>query len=607
MTTHSSPLPVPYIPPYVEEELLFSWVARLHFLNARSNSRETLMDFFGSRTAIPSADLPCRLQAFVDRTAAFGPFQTVAQVLGSATLFPYHRLFLSAQQSERAAAMMAGTRGEGLKIAMGLVANGFSASTTLKTCEKCSRMHWETSGCMPWLRVHQLPGVHVCPIHKEWLRIHVMQSEQTHRQLLRMPVKALNATEGSGDPKSCLLKLALLSNEAIRTLADPPSPTARQRAYLEGLRVNGLAHRGKARWSDLSQAVLESYASFDGMPLKQRLLSSTNSPLRWTRDLCQRPDRSMHPICHLLLIGFLFGSVKRFLSVAADGCVESTMLFAGGGMHIAPEKLKQHQPDFAFDNAMSCRAVALQTGLSVTTVVSRRRALGIPISERRKVITPDKLAEVKKLVLNGQPVQEISRTLQISASSVYRALAALPIIASERRSQACLAEQTRHRERWAHEQSANKAAGTNELRLVAGATYAWLYRNDREWLKSNKPSIKSGAHSGSGPSLRVDWHLRDCQLSDAVSAEARKVRASKGGRRQSATALLRVAAGGTSARRNLQKLPILAWTLADQVETDDEFVCRRKREALLTLESQGHESPAAWRIDRAACIRKQRR
>jgi len=34
--------------------------------------------------------------------------------------------------------------------------------------------------------------------------------------------------------------------------------------------------------------------------------------MRWLQDLIQRPERASHPICHLLLIGYLFETLDNF-------------------------------------------------------------------------------------------------------------------------------------------------------------------------------------------------------------------------------------------------------------------------------------------------------
>jgi len=54
-------------------------------------------------------------------------------------------------------------------------------------------------------------------------------------------------------------------------------------------------------------------------------------------------------------------------------------------------------------------------------------------------------------------------------------------------------------------------------RLAEPAVYAWLYRNDHNWLKTQTLAMERVVR---GPQARVDWDQRDRQLSDQVKRVA---------------------------------------------------------------------------------------
>lgn len=55
------------------------------------------------------------------------------------------------------------------------------------------------------------------------------------------------------------------------------------------------------------------------------------------------------------------------------------------------------------------------------------------------------------------------------------------------------------------------------MRGLAPATYAWLYRNDREWLQAHTPEpVSRATNAGRG----TIWIQRDADLSVAVSRAA---------------------------------------------------------------------------------------
>lgn len=592
----------PYVPQYIEGELLFSWVSRLHSLNARSNPRQTLFELFGSGTGILSADLPCRLQTFVDRTAQWGPFVSPDAVAISATLFPYYSLFLNPERYQRTLDALRKDRADGLKVAMGIVSNGFGASTTLRSCWKCDHDCMGQNGCIVLYRMHQLPGMLICPIHGEPLCQHLLQSRQSHRQQLIVP-----AREPFNRPiyieNSHLQRIATLSIEALATAPTGLTAAARSQAYMRGLVEHGFLLDGRVDWRALAKAVQYKYGDFVGLPFRPRLMSSERFPLRWLYDLCRRPDRSLHPLCHLLLIGLLFGSVRNYVSFAAQPAVS-------GSISIHPVRRGNNRGKSHSDathallanQELTCRQVALEVGVSTTTVVQWRRALGVPITERRKSITNLKLDEVKQLLKDGKGVAGVAAVTGLSLSSVNRVLATSPAVRKARKEARCTAGLLRYRAQWQDAQASHPLADIKTLRIAAGAAYAWLYRHDRVWLIANIAARPYTPVKRS--SLRVDWVQRDRTLAEAVTAEAARAQSSPANGRISATSLLRATGFEASSRRNLKKLPLLEQAVAEHAEDDDAFCQRRRALAQAALATRGYTAPAEWRIQKASRIRK---
>lgn len=53
--------------------------------------------------------------------------------------------------------------------------------------------------------------------------------------------------------------------------------------------------------------------------------------------------------------------------------------------------------------------------------------------------------------------------------------------------------------------------------MAEPATYAWLYRNDRDWLSERTGDMAKEARR---PQSRVDWDTRDRELADLVRVTA---------------------------------------------------------------------------------------
>lgn len=595
--------PFPYVPSYVDEELLFSWISRLHITNGESDSRKTLYKLFGSSTGIPSADLPCRLQNFLNRMAGRMPFNSVASLALGTTLFPYFAFFLDKKRYNDSLACLAGDRGDRLKIGLGLVANGFGASTIFRSCAACDLASMERNGCEVLRRIHQLPSVLVCPLHGDTLSYSFVQSHQAHRQQLFLPIKKTSEKITQLDSKG-LRRIAALSSE-ILTLQPPfLSSSTRKAVYLEGLTARGFTRSNRIDWDLLANELREEYENFTFVPFRERLLSTDRCPMRWVHDLCGRPERSLHPLCHLLFVGLVFGSVQNYISCAKkfNTTVPS---FSASDMDANGQVRNNHKNIAVLTNqALTCRQVAKETGLSTTTIVAQRRALGIPISERRKTILQLKLEQTKKLLTEGWPIAEIARAMHFSLSSVYRILAVLKNVQDTRSASFLQSKKLRYRTQWMDAKSFNPEAGTKQLRLLTAGAYQWLYRHDSAWLAGNLPHKRSASFVER--KSHIDWDERDNALAIAVEGEAKRVASDQGGNRLSELSLLQATGCEASARKNLHRLPKLARVLTELAEDDHKFCVRRRNHALVCLEQMGIHEPEKWRVQRTSRLRKRK-
>jgi hypothetical protein len=306
-----------------------------------------------------------------------------------------------------------------------------------------------------------------------------------------------------------------------------------------------------------------------------------------------------------VFIGAVFGSIASLLDTVVDLRMRTHVPPLGQSTSATAPAHERTGLDLLLDLKLSCREVAALTGLSVTTVVVRRRALGLPIAERRKSLTPGARLEAERLLDNGTSVAEAAAKAGISVSQAYRLLAGSSELKTRR--DAVLVDQRRTASRadWLTHVHDHPELSITGLRSKAQAVYAWLYRNDRDWLRS------TGTQS-SGPfpirvSGRVDWAERDRSLAEAVAPLAGSALAQHDGGRLTVTALLRAIGKESSIRQNLHRLPELRRQLLLHAETRDEFRKRRHAAALEKLRMQGHAEPADWRIAREAGLRTDRR
>lgn len=607
-------VPVPgagiaYAPALLTDELLYSWLARLAAVNAMGAPRDVLQSFFDCRTLVPSVDLPTRLLAMAQRLGGWLSFAPPDELLEAGTLLPYHRPFLTAASHSRARHSLLHGDGRGLKTLMGRVANRFGANPALRSCAGCLADSWNRHGSLYWMRRHQLPGVNCCTIHGILLESVPLRA-RTYRQQLLLPT-VTPAPQRTIRADARQLRFAQLSQDLVEARLPVTPPLQRAATYRETALTLGYGtRRGRVDFQTLAGALRRRFDDFQGFDHQARLLATAANPLGWLRPLFEKPQRLLHPICHLLLIEFLFGSVTAF-ATACTACNLAPHVpplddpsLAQAAEATASSSTIDHEAALR-DSSLSCRQVAARIGQSVTTVVARRRARAIPISERRKSLHPDVIERVLEALGSLSSLPAVAARTGVSLSSVYRILAQYPATPRPCPETADIAQVPQRRARWAAALQACQKEGMGGVaaaRARAGADYAWLYRHDRAWLASTTKSTASPIQRRKDVPARVDWFRRDAELCQLLQQHLRLLRNEVPPRRLTKTRLLRPL-GETMVRRNLDQLPQLGALLDSVVESAPAFGMRRVDHAIALLVRDGGQLQL-WRIQRLAGLRR---
>jgi hypothetical protein len=300
-----------------DEELLFSWLGRMVLLNCTGDPRRTLAALFGTTSVTASVDLPLHLLRLAERVK--GDRDLALHWIEMHTLYPYYRPF-NPRTHETALRVMLQGGGGGLRMAMGHTANGFGNSPRLRYCPRCVERDRNKPGFAFWRRAHHLPGVTVCPEHMEVLVSAEGNERRWRKQFVLPPLEIFDSRTPVHRPS---FTFAQISAELLSLSLAPLSPQRVASTYLHAMAARGLT-QGRAGGQrpllpELAAAVRHYYADFVAFEHAQRLRRTANTPLQWCHQLVIRPDRASHPICHLLLIGFLFGSVRNFVE-AYEAC-----------------------------------------------------------------------------------------------------------------------------------------------------------------------------------------------------------------------------------------------------------------------------------------------
>lgn len=594
-----------YGPALAEDELLYSWLARAVHLNPMGAPREQMYRLFRNSSAIPCIDMPTRLQALHQQLAEHAPCATSEAMIEVATLYPYHRPFLDQKRHLAVMHILLNQDGKGLKTLMGRVANRFGANPSLRYCPECVQHDITQHGSPIWHVSHQLPGLSLCMTHGTHLINHLWTSQASQRQLLVLPPtnRPRSSPQSHADSQ---LQFARLSIDLLNARLPPLGLLSLNQLYRHKLSEAGFCRaKGGILHKALSGAVRDHYGDFASFLHRDRLLSSAAHPLYWLHALLEKPHQASHPICHILLIEFLFETMEKFQQAT---CAFRVL----GAASTTSETRQQESPvcvatshpraqlreQVLRDTALSCRKAALKLGLSATTVANLRRILGVPVRPRQCRLDAERRTAIAHDLANGLTPPEIATRRAASLSSVYRIRMQIHDVLAP--SRACKQESMlqKFRNTWGQTVARYGAQGARQARAAEESTYMWLYRHDRTWLLSTCQTIRLPRPHGP----RLDWSARDQALCARIEAYVQQLRSQPVRPWLSWTKLARHL-GETMVRANLSRLPLLAAKLEELSESRETHQKFRIDKAIERLSSDQHALPI-WRIRALAGIRQ---
>ncbi len=149
------------VPPY-PDEVFVSWYARVrHFIFASGSAVNRL--FFGKKILTFRIDFPGNLNAFINAGDQRLSFE---QIVERHTLLPFYEKFISSEKRQDILKFMR-VGSTGMHIPGG----------TPKVCPVCAASDLKSLGEVYYHRIHQVPGILICPLHNVFLDDPIFGSE----------------------------------------------------------------------------------------------------------------------------------------------------------------------------------------------------------------------------------------------------------------------------------------------------------------------------------------------------------------------------------------------------------------------------------------------
>lgn len=305
------------------DEILYSYIARYHIWSGNTSPKATLKEVLGTTNALAVVDLPCRIGRLLSNTTIGMDGESLVL---RATLFPYYTSFQTLDTSKLVLKWMLGSESKAIHMKLGVMAGGVATPKYLRFCPMCYEADRDALGEPYWHRIHQIPGVIICPQHGSLLR----DSRVNYSGVRSNEFSACNE-----DTCCCAGDEIILSNfeysiakniakdiqwlldnyQEVRALYESEGDF--RHLYLYWLYMRELAtDSGRIHTVELIKSFRTYYHE------KILLLFESNvsdeDPNNWLVSIARKHRKVFHPIRHLLVMRFLCGGIQNFIESAAQ-------------------------------------------------------------------------------------------------------------------------------------------------------------------------------------------------------------------------------------------------------------------------------------------------
>lgn len=507
-------------------ETLFSLVSRHHFFWGHAVAARTCEQFFDHPRAGSQHDLPSRLSNFVARTG--GCFGNVEEVAKEHTLLAYYAAFVSANEVENAIACMAGDSVAHLKLRLGILTSRFRANHPLKACPTCIAEDHSAFGWAYWHVDHQYPGVWICQKHDEPLRESTLKATGVERfqwhlpseeHFRAWPAEKRITVQGAQFELQSLSRqvLDLVSQASVQNI---DTSRLHEVYRVELVRRQWVSSGGSFRIPVIASSFLAHIKHLRVLPELEALPATVAEAVTQLGRLLRPPRSGTHPLRHLVMINWLFGSAESFWqasSMALNPPVAlPSVVFPSAGQPYVDRNDPRHEQLIGLVSVQkqSFHLAAKAIGIDVGTAMAWAAEAGLAVPRRPKKLTGALRQQTIIELQNGSDKIVAATNANVSVVTITKLLLSeVGLHAAWCQSRAMRA-QTSAREVWLQLLQTHAGLGIKFMRAVDPAAYAWLYRNDRAWLDDHKP--KRLATMADPSARRVLWDARDESLSAEV-------------------------------------------------------------------------------------------
>lgn len=152
-----------FFPEPYEDEILYSVISRYHYYVGNTNVKYTFKELFGNINKVPTIELSGNISDICKLIN--NPKYNEEYLIWNHTNLPFYYPFLNTSNQNEIIEMMKKNNAQGIYVKTGIIAGGICRKKDLYYCPECAKADFKKLGETYFHRIHQIPGVKVCPNH----------------------------------------------------------------------------------------------------------------------------------------------------------------------------------------------------------------------------------------------------------------------------------------------------------------------------------------------------------------------------------------------------------------------------------------------------------
>ncbi|WP_084795438.1 TnsD family Tn7-like transposition protein [Rhodoferax ferrireducens] len=527
---------LPRITQWLPRETVYSLASRHHQISCNFLPSQTSQQLFGHGRQGSMHDIPSRIDEFVIRTE--GILGDADSVIRGHTLLPFYLPYRTESDSVNAIAGVRHGGIGGLKGRLGILASRFGASHPLKACSQCILEDQVAHQVAYWHTDHQWPGTWVCLKHQLALNYALYKVNAEGRFHWCLPLDVIQApgidAQRFEESRDILTRLSECA-EGLGTLPKdfhflPTRLAATYQKRLHELGCYGPTARLKSKeFLQLLEVVCSPLSCVHGLGI----LRGDDVPLlnQFAR-LIDEHRGVAHPLKHFVISLALFNNWTAFVGAyeAAQSGHERNESDVDTLANIDHALINTQKVALieSVKNGQSVTAASKEFGVAVATAMAWAAEAGLHTPWRAKIFSSSRRKCAMQMLRDGKSKEDVAATASVSIQSITLLLRTQPGLRADWNQAKFDRTQKESRTSWTQMAQRLHPISGRRLRQLQPAIFAWLYRNDRNWLEDFNAKLPQSVKTNNS---NIRWDARDANYSQGVDAAALAVHLARPGSR----------------------------------------------------------------------------